>query len=121
MDSLNYNFEKFKLNGDFNSEDHETEIFSFINNHEAKNIVKEKKCFEFLVCDLFITGIPKSFQHTHAYPCVLSDHYNLVVVVLKYTFGKQKPHIRYYRDWAKFDNAVFRTKRSHNKSWRIWL
>ena len=45
MDSLNYDFEKFKLNGDFNSEDHETEIFSFINKHEAKNIVKEKKVF----------------------------------------------------------------------------
>ena len=45
LDSLNYDFEKFKLNGDFNSEDHETEIFSFINKHEAKNIVKEKKVF----------------------------------------------------------------------------
>ena len=45
LDSLNSNYEKFLI-GDFNSEDHETGISSFLNNHEAKNIVKEKTCFE---------------------------------------------------------------------------
>ena len=29
---------------------------------------------------------------------------------MKNTFGKQKSNIRYYRDWGKFDNGVFRTK-----------
>ena len=42
LDSLNSNYEKFLLVGDFNSEDHETEITNFLNNHEAKNIVKQK-------------------------------------------------------------------------------
>ena len=36
LDSLNSNYEKFLLVGDFNSEDHETEITNFLNNHEAK-------------------------------------------------------------------------------------
>ena len=45
LDSLNSNYEKFLLVGDFNSEDHETEITNFLNNHEAKNIVKQKTCF----------------------------------------------------------------------------
>ena len=30
--------------------------------------------------------------------------------MLKNIFGKQKSNIKYYRDWKKFDNAVFRTE-----------
>ena len=114
LDSLNSNYEKFLLVGDFNSEDHETEITNFLNNHEAKNIVKQKACFKNILnpscVDLFITNSPKSFQHTHSFSCGLCDHHNFVVTVLKNTFGKQKSNIKYYRDWKKFDNAVFRTK-----------
>ena len=114
LDSFNNKYEKFLLIGDFNAEDHEIEISSFLNNHEAKNIVKEKTCFKSVLnpscVDLFITNSPKSFQHTLSFPCGLSDHHDLVVTVLKSTFGKQKSNIRYYRDWSKFDNAVFRTK-----------
>ena len=109
LDSFHNKYEKFLLIGDFNSEDQEIEISSFLNNHEAKNIVKEKTCFKSVLnpscVDLFITNSPKSFQHTHSFPCGLS-----VVTVLKNTFGKQKSNIRYYRDWGKFDNGSFRTK-----------
>ena len=90
--TLNSFHNKFLLIGDFNSEDHEIEISSFLNNHEAKNIVKEKTYFKSVLnhscVDLFITNSPKSFQHTHSFPCGLSDHQNLVVTVLKTTFGK---------------------------------
>ena len=114
LDSFHNKYEKFLLIADFNSEDHKIEISSFLNNHEAKNIVKEKTCLKSVLnpscVDLFITNSPKSFQHMHSFPCGLSDHRNLVVTVLKNTFGKQKSNIRYYRDWGKFDNGVFRTK-----------
>ena len=70
----------------FNSE--YQEIFSSINNHEIKNIVKEKTCFKCILnpsyVDLFITNSPKSFQHTHRFPCRLSDHHNLVDCFEKY-------------------------------------
>ena len=46
LDSLNSNYEKFLLVGDFNSEGHETEITNFLNNYQAKNIVKQKTCFK---------------------------------------------------------------------------
>ena len=92
LDSLNSNFENLLLVGDFNSEDHEIEISSFVNNHEAKNIVKEKTCFKSVLnpscVDLFVTNNPKSLQHTHGFPCALSDHHNLVVTVLKNIFGR---------------------------------
>ena len=114
LDSLNSNYEKFLLVGDFNSEDHETEITNFLNNHEAKNIVKQKTCFKNVFnpscVDLFITNSPKRFQHTHSFSCGLSDHHNFVLTVLKNTFEKQKSNIKYYRDRKKFDNAVFRTE-----------
>ena len=87
LDSLNSNYEKFLLIGDFNSEDHEIEISSFLNNHEAKNIVKEKTCFKSvlkpLYVYLFITNSPKSFQHTQSFPCGVSDHHNVILTVLK--------------------------------------
>ena len=53
---------------------------------------------------------PKSFQHTHSFSCGLSDHHNFVVTALKNTFRKKKSNKKYYRDWKKFDNAVFRTE-----------
>ena len=40
--------------------------------------------------------------------CGLSDHHNLVVTVLKSTDTKQKPLIKHYRDWSKFNHTVFR-------------
>ena len=87
LDSLNSNYEKFLLVGDLNSEDHETEITNFLNNHEAKNIVKQKTCFKNVFnpscVDLFITNSPKSFQHTLSFSCGLSDHHNFVLAVLK--------------------------------------
>ena len=82
--------------------------------HKAKNIIEQKTCFKNVFSpscvDLFITNSPKSFQHTHCFSCSLSDHHNFVLTVLKNTFGKQKSNIKYYRDWKKFDNAVFRTE-----------
>ena len=36
--------------------------------------------------NLFIRNSPKSFQNTHSFPCWLSDHHNLVVIVLKNTW-----------------------------------
>ena len=93
LDSLNSNYEKFLLVGDFNSEDHETEITNFLNNYEAKNIVKQKTYFKSisnpLCIDLFITNSTKSFQHAHSFSCSISDHHNFVVTVLKNTFWKQ--------------------------------
>ena len=61
----------------------------------------------FSKCDLFVTSSPESFQQTYSFPCGLSDHHNLVVTVLKNTFGKQKSNIRYYRGWGEFDNGAF--------------
>ena len=60
--------------------------------------------------DLFIINSRKSFQLKHSFTCGLSNQHNLVVTVLKNTFRKPKSNIRYYGDWGKFDNAVFRTE-----------
>ena len=73
MDSLNSYYEIFLLIWDFISEDHEIKISSFLNNREAKNIVKEKTCFKSVLNPLCLG---------------LFDHHNLVVTVLKNTFRK---------------------------------
>ena len=60
--------------------------------------------------DLFITNSPSSFQQTHSFSYGFSDNHDLLVTVLKNTFGKQKFNIMYYRDCGKLDNAVFQTE-----------
>ena len=79
MDSLNSVYEKFILTGDFNSEDHEIEISSFLNNHEARNVVKEKTCFKSVLSpscvDILLQTALKALKE-HSFPCGFSDHHN---------------------------------------------
>ena len=100
LDSLNSNYEKFLLIADFNSENHEIEISSFLNNHEVKNIVRKKRFFKSVLnpwcVDFFITNSPKTFQHTNSFPCGLSDHHNLVASFEKYLC--QAKNLIYYKD-----------------------
>ena len=111
LDSLNSNYEKFLLVGDFNSEDHETEITNFLNNYKAKNIVKQKAfpipCV--LIC-LLLMALKVFSIHIVFLVVFLITIILLLYTVLKNTFGKQKSNIKYYRDWKKIDNAIFRTE-----------
>ena len=70
-------YDKFLLTGDFNSEDSEPELCTFLQKYSAKNIQLKKTCFKSIdnpsCIDLFITNNPMSFQNTTVLGNGLSD------------------------------------------------
>ena len=68
LDTYSAFFDKFVLIGDFNAEESEDTVKTFLDNHNVSNIVKDKTCFKSLdnpICiDLIITNKPGRFQKT---------------------------------------------------------
>ena len=97
------NYNKFLLEGDFNMEEDETLLSNFLNDYQAKNLVKDKTCFKSLenpsCIDLYITNSYRSFQNTTTVSTGLSDFHKMIVTVMKTTFPKAKPEIVIYRDY----------------------
>ena len=72
LDIYSPKYEKFVLTGDFNSEEGESCLDTFLCDYDAKNIVKEKTCFKNIekpsCIDLIITNSAQSFQNTNVVP-----------------------------------------------------
>ena len=104
--------EKFLLLGDFNAEDTEPIISEFLEQYEAKNIMKNKTCFKNsdrpTCIDLFLTNSPHSFQNTMTISKGLSDFHKMIITVLKSSFLKLKAREMYYRDYRNFSSNSFR-------------
>ena len=85
---------------------------NFLDERNAKNLVKEKTCFKSMtnpICiDLLITDSPNSFQHTTTIPIGLSDFHKMAVTVLKTAFPKAPPKVITYRDYKNFIIEDFR-------------
>ena len=112
LDTYSDSYEKFLLIRDFNAEEVEPCLSSFLYEYEAKNLVKDKTCFknpENPSCvDLFLTNSGNSFQNTTVISTGLSDCHKMPVTVLKTTFEKVKPKEIMYRDYKNFDEHKFR-------------
>ena len=71
---------------DLNAQVGEPDIDIFLQDYEAKNIVKDKTCFKSIgnpsCVDLFITNPVNSFQHTKVICSGLSDCHKMVVTRL---------------------------------------
>ena len=80
-------YEKILLVGDFNTEESENCMVSFLFHHNLKSIVKENTCFKNpnnpRSIDLMLTNNNLSFQHTSTYFTGISDFHKLIVSVLK--------------------------------------
>ena len=102
---------KFLLMGDFNAQVGEPDIDTFLQDYDAKNIVKDNTCFKSIdnpsCVHLFITNYANSFQNTKVISSGLSDCHKMVVTVLKTTFHKSKPREIVYRDYSKFNEKTF--------------
>ena len=100
------------LAGDFNTEDTELCLETFLYQYEAKNLVNEKTCFKNpdnpSCIDLFLTNNCYSFQETTVVSTGLSDFHTMPVTVLKTKFQKNKPKEITYRDYKKFDENKFK-------------
>ena len=79
--------EKFLLLGDFDAEDTEPILSEFLEQYEAKNIMKNKTFFKTpdrpTCIDLFLINSPHSFQNTMTISTGLSDFHKMIMTVLK--------------------------------------
>ena len=107
-------YDNFLLTGDFNCNETESNMCSFLNQYNASNIVKQPTCFKNIqnpsCIDLFITNKNKSFQNTTTISSGLSDFHKMVITIFKSKFGKQKPKLMHYRDYKNFDKGHFESE-----------
>ena len=106
-----YSYAKFLLAGDFNVQEDKLCIQSFLDEFDAKNLVKESTCFKNpdnpSCIDLFLTNSSNSFVNTSTVSTGLSDFHKMIITVLKTTFPKAKPRIVTYRDFSKYRKEEF--------------
>ena len=111
LDFYARSYDKFLLAGDFNSEEHQLSLNSFLNQQNSKNLVKDKTCFKSIVnprcIDLLITNSPMSFQNTIALNVGCSDFHKMAITVMKTKFDKLKPKRVTYRNYKSFDEKTF--------------
>ena len=113
LDLYDKSFDKCLLVGDFNAEETEIVMSTFLNTYSLKNLVKEKTCFKSIqnpsTVDLFLTNNSRCFQSTRAISVGISDFHKLIVTVMKTTFEKLPPQKISYRDFKKFKEDDFRS------------
>ena len=112
LDVYDKSYDKFLLVGDFNAEETEIVMSTFLNTYSLKNLVKEKTCFKSLqnpsTVDLFLTNNNRSFQGTRAISVGISDFHKLIITVMKTTFEKLPPRKISYRSYKHFNEVDFR-------------
>ena len=100
------------ITGDFNAQEGEKCLDTFLYQHELKSINKKGTCYKnpnkpsFI--DLILTNSPRSFFNTETYFTGLSDCPKSVISVFKTTFSKTGPKEMMYRDYNNFDQHIFR-------------
>ena len=104
-------YDRIVLIGDFNSEDHETCMETFLYQHNFTNIVKEGTCFKnsskSSTIDLFLTNNSSYFQNTKIFFTGLPDFHKLVTRTLKISIPKNKPLQINYRNYKHFNEYSF--------------
>ena len=86
LDQYLKTYGKFLLLGDLNAEDTEPILSEFLEQYEAKNVMKNKTCFKNpnrpTCIDLFLTNSPHSFQNTVTISTRLSDFHKMIIRLL---------------------------------------
>ena len=105
------NYEKIILVGDFNAQEGEECLDTFLYQHKLTNLVKEHTCYKNpenpSSIDLILTNTPNSFYKTCAFSIGLSDCHKLVLTIFKTTFPKAKSKEVLYRDYKNFNKNEF--------------
>ena len=108
----NTKYDKCLLAGDFNAEVDESTMNDFLENFGLKSLVKQNTCFKSInnpsCIDLFLTNLRKSFLSTTVISTGISDFHKMAITVMRTTFNKMGPRKIIYRNYKKFNHALFR-------------
>ena len=98
--------------GEFNAKDVEPILSEFLDQFEAKNIMKGKTSFKNpdrpTCIDLFLTNSLHSLQNTMEISPGLSGFHKMIITVLKSSFIKLKAKKIYYRYYKNFSTSSLR-------------
>ena len=97
----------FVIMGDFNANESNPAMETFLSQHKCKNIIKSKTCYksqEGSCINLFITSRYSVYQFSHVFETGINDHDLMVYTMLKSTYAKLEPKILRncsYKDFTK--------------------
>ena len=103
-------YEDFVIMGDFNANESNPAMKTFLNQHKCKNIIKSKTCYksqEGSCIDLFITSRYSVYQFSHVFETGINDHHLMVYTMLKSTYAKLEPKILRNRSYKDFNKESF--------------
>ena len=105
-------YDKLIVCGDFNMEEDDLYLSSFMCAYDFKCLIKDDTCFKSLenpsCIDLILTNCRSSFQNTTTISTGISDFHKMVVTVFKTTFPKCKPQLKKFRSYKKFVLSDFK-------------
>ena len=100
-----------RKSGDFNAQEGEKCLDTFLYQQELKSLNKEAICYKNpnkpSCIDLILANSSRSFFNTETYFTGLSDCHKLVPSVLETIFSKTGPKEMMYRDYKNFDQDIF--------------
>ena len=104
------NYETVLITGDFNAQEGEKCLDTFLYQHELKSLNKEATYYKNpnkpSWIDVILTNSPRSFFSTETYFTGLSDCHKLVLSVFKTKFSKTGPKEMMCRDYKNFDQDI---------------
>ena len=106
-------FDNFLLLGDFNSGIHEPSMSEFCDLYKLQNLITSPTCFKNVLnpslIDLILTNKIRSFLNNQVIETGLSDHHKMTITVVRTFSQKQSPTCIKYRDYKRFDKAIWET------------
>ena len=112
--------------GDFNMTPDDSHIMSFINDHNLYNLIKEPTCFKSpqgKCIDLILTSQKYKHKFSQTFETGFSDFHKMVYTMLKTTFTKLPPKIKFYRSKKNFNTTQFNEElfeKLHNSTTGIY-
>ena len=103
--------EKIIILGDFNIEEEDKVMKSFLQEHTFYNMMKQNTGFKGdggLCIDLLITNSKFSFIKVNFFETGLSDHHHKIYTILKTKPEKFKPKKSKYRNFKQYDSDEFK-------------
>ena len=83
----------------------------FCDTHDLENLIKEPTCFKGKnpsCIDLILTNQKQLFMKSRTFITGISDFHALTTSIMKLTYTKGNPKIKFYRDYKNFDNDLFK-------------
>ena len=102
--------------GDFNANESNSAMETFLNQHKWKNMIKSKTCYksqEGSCIDLIITIRHNLHQFSHAFETGISDHHLMVYTMLKSIYTKLEPKNLGKRSCQDFNKESFLRELQH--------